>query len=527
MVGAVLEVTDPRNRNPFSREEPTTTREDLVESFIGTPYAETTAVLTVMRSLVSDEVMKARINRELANRRHPMPLWVSGLEDVVAEPEVFFLTHVLKDGDDYLFGVTLPTGQPLSALVYIDYNMGTIVKDAFVVPEPLEDLVIRLGSILEDADQSLTRTDPAIGRAEVENAISNAAMFWPPVESDSWPMCRPLVEWMLRQLPAGGQAQEFPEWSDQQMAAIADDFFASPFGHPLDHEDERALMNNLLWFATSYTGGDPYRWSNVRVEMLLEDWFPRKIMAPTSYLAKMPEVLRAYVRYCHDRQGIRADLTLETLAAIDVHEPEYQRLIRSERDQGPAALLASVLAARDPLEDMSLEEIVLSGLGAEVGGRLRLQELEATPLPDEPFEWAGIPEDIHPVLQEMLDSCDRFADEIGNVEYRTAMRRFLSRAAAGDPTVFRRRASPVRGAAAVAWVISQANQLFTAKSIQEWFALKSGVSQRAEPMLSAIGVDPYAHRFGGLRLGVSDLLVSSRRAAIVERRDRAMAGFDL
>ena len=54
MVSALLDVTDPRRRNPFSSEEPTATREALLESFIGLPYAETTAVLMVMRSLVSD-----------------------------------------------------------------------------------------------------------------------------------------------------------------------------------------------------------------------------------------------------------------------------------------------------------------------------------------------------------------------------------------------------------------------------------------------------------------------------------------
>jgi hypothetical protein len=32
-------------------------------------------------------------------------------------------------------------------------------KAAFVVPEPLEDLAIKLGTLIDDADQSLTRTD--------------------------------------------------------------------------------------------------------------------------------------------------------------------------------------------------------------------------------------------------------------------------------------------------------------------------------------------------------------------------------
>nr|MCU0279757.1 hypothetical protein [Candidatus Nanopelagicales bacterium] len=145
-----------------------------------------------------------------------------------------------------------------------------------------------------------------------------------------------------------------------------------------------------------------------------------------------------------------------------------------------------------------------------------------------PFEWAGVPADIHPVVQEMLESCDRFANQRGDVEYRTAMRRFLGRAAAGDPSIFRRRGSAVRGAAAVAWVISEANGMFTGKFIQESFGLKTSVAARAEPMLEAIGRDPRERGVSGhLNLGAPDLLVSSERAEIISFRDRALAGFGI
>ena len=214
----------------------------------------------------------------------------------------------------------------------------------------------------------------------------------------------------------------------------------------------------MLWFGTGYATGDPFRWSPVTVELLLDDWFPRKVVAEPAYLAKLPDVVRGFIRYCHDRQGIRAALTAETLAAVDHYEPEYQRAIRSDRPQGPAALLARMFEAQDyEDDDLSTADILLEGLDRKVGGRMNLQNLDDAPLPDEPFEWAGIPEDVRPVVQEVLDSCDRCADELFDVEHRTAMRRFLSRAAAADPATFRRKASPVRGAAAVAWVIGRAN----------------------------------------------------------------------
>ena len=250
VMSGFLEVTDPRSRDPFAGDAAATLA-DLVESFVGTPYAETTAALTALRALGTDELLAARIRRELATRRHPLPDWLTSLEQAQIEPDVWFLTHVLGDGDDYLLGVTLPSGHALSVLVYVDHNLGTVVKDAFVVPGPLEDLAIKMGTLIEDADQSLTRTDPATARAVIELAIDSGSQLYPPLTSDSWPMCRPLVEWMLRMLPAGGVAGGRREWSEEEKAAIADTFFASPYGMPLDREDERDLLGSVLWFGTS------------------------------------------------------------------------------------------------------------------------------------------------------------------------------------------------------------------------------------------------------------------------------------
>lgn len=115
-------------------------------------------------------------------------------------------------------------------------------------------------------------------------------------------MCRPLVEWMVRMLPTGAVAPEPKEWSPEETAAVVGEFFGSPLGAPLDGEDERSLLESVVWFSTGYVTGDPWRWSPVTVEMLLADWFPRKVLAEPAYLARLPHLLRVYVRYCHDRK---------------------------------------------------------------------------------------------------------------------------------------------------------------------------------------------------------------------------------
>lgn len=526
VVSGFLEVTDPRRRGPFAPDEQGFGLDDLVESFIGTPYAETTAALTAIKALSDNEVLTARIDRELVERRHPLPDWLTGLDKARIDPDVWFMTHLLGDGDDYLVGVTLPSGHALSALVYVDHNLGTVVKDAFIVPEPLEDLAITMGTLIEDEDQSLTRTDPATARAVAEAAIELGSQLYPPLTSDSWPMCRPLVEWMLRMLPAGGVAPERREWTDEDTAAIAKAFFASPYGVTVDHADERDLLTSVLWFGTGYATGDPFRWSPVTVEMLLADWYPRKVIADASYLAKLPALLRAYIRFCHDRNGIRADLTAETLAAVDQWEPEFLQLIDGDRQRAMGGL-AEALFESERLQDLSDEEIHLEYIADEVGGVDALMKLDVEPLPDEDFDWTGVKEEIRPAVQAILDECDVCADEILDVEHRTAMRRFLARAARNDPRVFARKGSPVRGAAAVAWVICTGNRTagvwsaaMTAKDLLAHFGITGSVSDRAGTLMRAAGV-PVGYSPSSIGLGDPALLVSARRRSLVQSRVRS------
>jgi hypothetical protein len=88
----------------------------------------------------------------------------------------------------------------------------------------------------------------------------------------------------------------------------------------------------------------------------------------------------------------------------------------------------------------AISQIMLDALRNAVGGQHSLDELDAAPLPDEPFEWTGIPDDIHVPVTDALHRVDRCCDQLLDTEYRTACRRLLARAAAGDPAVFRRSA---------------------------------------------------------------------------------------
>ncbi len=58
---------------------------------------------------------------------------------------------MLGDGDNVLLGARLP-GHELTAIIYIDHNLGTVVKDAFPAPSPITEVVERIRDATDDPD---------------------------------------------------------------------------------------------------------------------------------------------------------------------------------------------------------------------------------------------------------------------------------------------------------------------------------------------------------------------------------------
>jgi hypothetical protein len=531
LVSSLLAVLDPRRRNPFDPAPETPSREELVQSFLAVELPETSALLAAIAELSGDTVLRHRVRREVAARGHVLPRWLADLHRTEPAGPVFEIVHALGDGDNIVIGAQLPGGYRLTAVVYIDHNMGTVAKDGFVVAGPADELVERMLDIAADPDVTARELDPADARARIAAAIEAGASSYPPFENETWPACRPLVEWAAALQPSGGSGYRRPQWDADAVARLAERFFASPFAAGLDDADHRGLLDSLLWFGTDYGPGDPMRWSPTAVQILLADWLPRKLVAEAPYLAKAPDLLRAFIRFCHAERGIRAELTARTLDAVDQQEADYQRVIRAPRPQGPAALLAAIgaLGNNGWLEAarMDTAAIMLDGLRLAVGGQDALDRLDTAPLPDEPFDWGVIPADIHDRVAEVLALVEHCCEKLLDPEYRTACRRFLSRAAAVDPEIFRRRGQPVTAAAAVCWAVGKANDLFEprtgglhlqVKDLVRHFGIRGpSLSQRAMPMLRALGAPPSGP--GGVHLGSPDYLTAARRAKIINLRD--------
>ncbi|HUU61404.1 MAG TPA: DUF6398 domain-containing protein [Acidimicrobiia bacterium] len=526
LAAGLVEATDIRNRNPFTPDRSDGPGiSELIGSFANVDLPETTAVLTAMAPLLEGKPGSASIRQELRRRTHRLPAWLTSLTPLRVT-RVMTTTHPFHDGEDVFVEALTDGGHSFTVAVYIDHNLGTLIKDAFVIPTDIDAVRAILLNKTDDPEIVMAPLDPADARARIEAAADAASRTFPPFESDTWPLCRPLVELVARLLPGGGEGYRFTEWSDAARGDLEQRFLASPHAANLD-ADQRDLVDPLLWVGCDYGIGEPLNWSPTRAEIFLLDWVPRKLLVGRRVLRKIPALLRAFVAFGHEQIGLRDDLTAETLRAIEHFGPAYQTAITGPRSTGPLGLLEragifDIQGASDPGWDP------LEHLDRQVGGRDALDALHDRPLPDDPFRWEGVPEDVHPTVSEVLERCDAFCDRWLEVEHRTAVRRLLAMVAAADPGVFQGSGRVNTAAAALCWIVGKANGVFDqrwgshgsmlVKDLMGWFGLIGSPSNRAARMLRAVGVDDRWFAIWSA-LGDPDLLVSRRRASILMQRE--------
>jgi len=515
-------------RRGAAAERPSMERDELTEAFLEVGHRETDALLLVWAAMLDRPDLALRVRE--AKRRHSLPHWLQQL-DQVRVVRAIENTHILGDGDNLFLGVETP-GRSFTIVVYIDHNMGTIVKDCYFADVPIREALARLDALRDD-DTDLHEILLEDAAAKLTQAVEQGDRMLEPFTTDSWPQAKPLLEWMLRGMPAGGESYAWTELSDREWTKLQTDFAGSEFGRPLSAE-QRDQADTLMQFAANYGTGDPLRWSNVVVEIMLLDLIPRKVVAPRDYLITMPETLRSVIRYAHEQRSIPAVYTDQALAAIDEFLPHYLDAISQSRGQGPAALLER-MGVLDPLDGSELDDVdptdYLGVLARSVGGTDVLDALDSAPLPDEPLDVASLPADVVDrvrAVSTLADSActDLFADP----ELRTAARRALARIAMTDPAIFRRRSSDATAAAALCWIVAKGNDYLgfgddvSVAELMAHFGLKGSPGQRAQPMLRALGLPEYDWTYDP-DLGSADLLTSGERAEIIRQRDRWREAF--
>jgi hypothetical protein len=153
-------------------------------------------------------------------------------------------------------------------------------------------------------------------RVWIADALNKPAL----ARTQTWPLYRPLVQWLLSRLPEGGERRS-PATDLEPAEELCERFFATTSAAPFTDRSHRELLLELFDTGT----GDPLRWSAARVERAIGGAAYIDDFIPLEVALDAPDLLRAFIPYAHAQSGIREELTSRTLAVVDALRSSYKR----------------------------------------------------------------------------------------------------------------------------------------------------------------------------------------------------------
>ncbi len=296
--------------------------DSVLGALIEVPNRETTALLAVIAELFDDDpAAQLRCREELAGRDEHLPQWIPALSQVDVYRAVR-RSHVLGDADEIVLGMRIDGEHELTVVVWIDHTILSGIADVGVVPKPIAKALVRVAE--RSADTDVVEMSLADARAWLEDALAKPTFGQ---ETQTWPLYRALVQWLVRRLPDGGEHRwQAMDWSE--IEELCDRFFATECAAPFTDSGHRELLLELL-----DDERDPLRWSATRVEQAVGTAHHYDCdRIPLEVALDAPDVLRAFIPFAHVQRGIRDELTSRTLAVIDVLRPSYKREVLKEAE---------------------------------------------------------------------------------------------------------------------------------------------------------------------------------------------------
>jgi hypothetical protein len=278
----------------------------------------------------------------LAGRGFPEPRWsgrVGRAEPVAAE---LMYEESFDDGVSVFIEFASPGGERHTLGIYIDHNLGGLVKDAFLAG-PLSEVRSELPPRAHnDVGLALRELSLAEARARVEAALFMLDhTYEPPVEEDVRTL-RALVDARLRGLPDGfeltGQHEEI---SIEERERLLADFLASPEGvRWRGDEHAQDVVSTAITFGADSNHGGPLRWSVVVVEIFMTSWLAHKIDREPVFFERVAEVLPDWVRYAGRIRGVPGEPLNQAVQAVTQFRQEMLESINDPDAWGPAKTFA-------------------------------------------------------------------------------------------------------------------------------------------------------------------------------------------
>jgi hypothetical protein len=209
---------------------------------------------------------------------------------------------------------------PHTVVVFVDNNIGGIVKDVFVGPP-----VDRVLEAYERGGRVTIRTvRPAVAAGIILQALGETRDYDDPPVSEDFEFFTGLLVNRLTQLPERPVRPPMrPLVSPRQRDDLVAQFLASPFAEELP-ADAADIARLFVDHAVDHTVGGPLRVSAVLVELFLAHWLPRKVLADSTYFDAVPVVVKAWLRFAGEQTQLPLDTVDEAVDAVDVWQPALE-----------------------------------------------------------------------------------------------------------------------------------------------------------------------------------------------------------
>ena len=493
----------------------------LLHTLITMPSEETDSLLVAFAEILDDPVLRAIVQNEVKPRLQVMPPWLAELARLRVTRAVL-LQHIMGGEESIALEATGPRGG-FMMVVDIERLGNPFVEDAYLTPETIDGLVERLTRVTPE-DLVIKPLELRDARARIEDGIEITDLLVPPVRTDTWPACRPLLEWALRGMPEGGEGYVYTEWEQEDIEAFLNEFMGSrpAFGYT---RGDRDLARSLVRLALNYGTWNPRQWGPRFVERLLLDLIPRKIMFSTEDMEAFPRILGALVQFGNTSRGLPDSATQQVLDLIEELTPDYLRLVTPDAQDDESAWFGS-----SPYADPYVRPDLMTLLADAAGGEEALENLDAEPLPiGEPLQVEGVPEDVLERVKGVGELVAKHGSEyFSDPEMPTAANRTLHLIATQKPEVFRRRAKDLNTAAAILFNAGHNNRWFTRNDPERTVAalartmgVKTVDRDRAYNAIRGLQTTHTAASApSSLSLGRPELLTSTRRQDILDLKKR-------
>lgn len=241
---------------------------------------------------------------------------------------------------------------PHTLIVFVDNNLGALVKDVFVGP-PLQQVV---DAYQRGGRVTVKTVRPAVAAGIILQALGETHEYDDPPVTDDFEFFTGLLVNRLTQLPERPiRPPVQARWSGRQRDRLVADFLAWPGAAELP-EDAAGIARLWLDHALDYTAGGPLRVSAVLVELFITQWIPNKVIADSNYSRAVPPVLKAWLRFASERSEVDQETLAEAVDAVDTWSPALWFR--------PAGEPMPIQIPTPSVEDLEAMTLVLPGIGS-------------------------------------------------------------------------------------------------------------------------------------------------------------------